>query len=84
VRLPIPGLGLKEVADYFGIPRLSGVAGGLHARSLHDRYRRTGDLRLRDRLIDYNRDDLDALVGVSQQFARLTNPADAQKLTHEA
>jgi predicted RecB family nuclease len=76
VRLPIPRLGLKEVARFFGIPRLSGVAGGLAARSLHDRSRRTGDLRLRDRLIDYNRDDLDALVGVSQQLARLTEPAE--------
>jgi predicted RecB family nuclease len=63
VRLPIPSLGLKEVAEYFGVPRLSGVADGLHARSLHDRYRRTGDVGLRDRLIDYNRDDLDTLVG---------------------
>jgi predicted RecB family nuclease len=76
VRLPIPRLRLKDVAAYFGIPRLSSVAGGLAARSLHDRYRRTGDLRLRDRLIDYNRDDLDALVGVSQQLARLTEPAE--------
>jgi predicted RecB family nuclease len=76
IRLPIPGLGLKEVADYFGIPRLSGVASGRHARSLHDRYRRTGDPCLRDRLIDYNRDDLDALVGVSRQLARLTDPTE--------
>jgi predicted RecB family nuclease len=76
VRLPIPRLGLKDVARYFGIPRLSGVAGGLAARSLHDRYRDTRDRRLRDRLIDYNRDDLDALVGITQQLARLTEPAE--------
>ncbi len=76
VRLPIPRLGLKEVAEYFGIPRLSGVADGRHARSLHDRYRRTGDPGLRDRLIDYNRDDLDTLVGISQQFTRLTAPTE--------
>jgi predicted RecB family nuclease len=75
VRLPIPRLRLKDVAGYFGIPRLSSVAGGLAARSLHDRYRRTGDLRLRDRLVDYNRDDLDALVGVGQQLAQLIDPA---------
>jgi predicted RecB family nuclease len=75
VRLPIPHLGLKDVAAYFGIPRLSSVASGLAARSLHDRYRRTRDRRLRDRLIDYNRDDLDALVGVSQQLAQLIDPA---------
>jgi hypothetical protein len=31
---------------------------------------------LRDRLIDYNRDDLDALVGVSRQLARLTDPTE--------
>jgi predicted RecB family nuclease len=80
VRLPIPRLRLKDVADYFGIPRLSGVAGGLAARSLHDRYRRTGDLHLRDRLIDYNRDDLAALVGVSQRLAQLTDPAEASVL----
>jgi predicted RecB family nuclease len=75
IRLPIPHLGLKDVAAYFGIPRLSSVASGLAARSLHDRYRRTRDRRLRDQLIDYNRDDLDALVGVSQQLAKLIDPA---------
>jgi predicted RecB family nuclease len=72
VRLPIPSLSLKDVAEYFGIPRLSGVVDGLQALLLHEQYRRTHDAALRDHLIDYNRDDLDALVGVLQQFARLT------------
>jgi predicted RecB family nuclease len=72
VRLPIPSLSLKDVAEYFGIPRFSGVADGLQALLLHGQYRRTGDAVLRDRLIDYNRDDLDALVGIVQRFARLS------------
>jgi predicted RecB family nuclease len=75
VRLPIPRLRLKDVADYLGIPRLSSVASGRAARSLHDQYRRSRDLRLRDCLIAYNRDDLDTLIGVTQQLARLVDPA---------
>jgi len=71
VRLPIPGLSLKEVADYFGIPRISDISGGFQAQMMYSTFQRTGGESLRDRLIDYNRDDLDALVGVTHEFQRM-------------
>jgi predicted RecB family nuclease len=74
VRLPIPGLGLKDVAAYFGIPRVAGIADGLQAQMLYAEYLRTGEAALRDRLIDYNRDDLDALIGVARRLDSLSLP----------
>ncbi len=70
VRLPIPALGLKEVASYFGVPRISDISGGLQAQMMYSTFQRTGEVSLRDRLIDYNRDDLDAVVGVTHEFQR--------------
>jgi predicted RecB family nuclease len=75
VRLPIPGLGLKEVAEYFGMPRIAGITDGLQAQLLYARYRQTGDTALRDRLTDYNRDDLDSLIAVIQRLGSLVRDA---------
>lgn len=40
--LPIPGLGLKEVSEYFGISRESDVTSGLAAEAMWLRYQRCG------------------------------------------
>jgi len=37
VRLPIPTLGLKKVADFFGVPRRSSIDGGMEAEALYRR-----------------------------------------------
>jgi len=34
VRLPTPSLKLKELADYFAIPRLADIGGGLEAEMI--------------------------------------------------
>lgn len=76
LRLPIPGLSLKEVGAYFGIPRLSSVYDGLEAQLMYGRYRRTrgkAKILLRQQLIDYNRDDLDALVEVAGRVRDLVS-----------
>lgn len=71
LRLPIQSLGLKEVAEYFGVSRVSPISGGLEALTLYDQYRRTKvkdkKARVREQLIAYNRDDLDALVEVASR-----------------
>jgi predicted RecB family nuclease len=71
VRLPIPELSLKEVASYFGIPRISSIAGGFRARMMYAQYQQSRETSLRERLIDCNRDDLDALTGVIREFQSL-------------
>jgi len=66
LRLPIPELGLGEVAAFFGVAKNSSVNDGREAQALYARYltRYSPRVRrlIRDELITYNRDDLDALV----------------------
>ena len=68
LRLPIPELGLSEVAAFFGVPRTSEVRGGLKAQILYDAYRSSGSslhmAKIKDELIAYNQDDLEALADV--------------------
>jgi predicted RecB family nuclease len=71
LRLPIPRFGLTEVAAYFGIPRVSAISGGLEAVTKYRRCVATGDVALREQLLDYNRDDLDCLVGVVHHLRAL-------------
>jgi len=66
LRLPIPELGLGEVAAFFGVAKNSSVSDGREAQALYARYLTRYSPRVRriikDELITYNRDDLDALV----------------------
>lgn len=66
LRLPIPELGLGEVAEFFGVPKTSQVGGGLEAQMLYDAYRSSRNnlekAGIKYELISYNRDDLEALV----------------------
>lgn len=76
LRLPIPSLSLKDVAEYYGIPKISNVGSGLEAEMMYRRYRRTPDedsrAALREQLIDYNRDDLESLIGVVDRMRELS------------
>jgi predicted RecB family nuclease len=75
VRFPIPELGLGEVANYFGIPRLSRIGDGLQAQLLFLEYQSSSnDARraaLKTSLCEYNRDDVDALVGIAAKISAL-------------
>jgi predicted RecB family nuclease len=66
LRLPIPEFGLGEVAAFFGVAKSSSVSDGRQAQMLFARYLSTYSARTRrgikDELIAYNRDDLEALV----------------------
>ena len=81
VRLPTPSLKLKELADYFAIPRLADIGGGLEAemifRQLVTTSKHKKRRQLRDRLLDYNQDDLDVLVGVTKELRRITTSSSA-------
>ncbi len=70
VGLPIPCLGLSEVARYFGTHKLSQIPDGLIAQLFYESYLGTetgpAKVALKQQLLDYNRDDIDALVAVTQ------------------
>ncbi len=75
LRLPIPELGLGEVAAFFGVAKNSSICDGREAQALYVRYlsRYSPRVRriIRDELIAYNRDDLDALVETVRVVQRL-------------
>jgi len=75
VRIPKPSFTLDVVADYFGFARLSSVSGGLEAQMLYKRYlatrKKTQRREIKNSLIEYNRDDLNALVGLTPQLSCL-------------
>lgn len=79
IRLPVPGLGLKGLADYFQIPRYSAVQTGLQAVSIYQTQQAAVRLsrarQLRQELLDYNRDDLESTVRIAQELAKLRAPA---------
>ncbi|HWB69211.1 MAG TPA: ribonuclease H-like domain-containing protein [Solirubrobacterales bacterium] len=66
LRLPIPEFGLAEVAAYFGVMKSSSISDGREAQMLFarylSRYSQRIRARIRNELIAYNRDDLEALV----------------------
>jgi predicted RecB family nuclease len=76
VRLPTPSFKLKELADYFAIPRLADIGGGLQAQMIFRQLVATSDQekrrQLQDQLLDYNQDDLAVLVGVTNELRAIT------------
>ena len=66
LRLPIPKLGLADVAAFLGIPKLSTINGGFDAQLRFKSYELSQKPEqretLKDELVAYNRDDLEALV----------------------
>ena len=76
VRLPAPGLGLKTVSDYLNFKRkLPDISGGLDAVAMYIDYLSTKDDRLRNKLIAYNGDDLDATLFVWKKLRELSEHA---------
>jgi predicted RecB family nuclease len=75
VRLPIPEFALGQIARYFGIPKVSRIRDGLEAQILYEEYRTSLDedrrVELKMNLLEYNRDDLEALVGVAERLVAL-------------
>lgn len=82
LRLPIPKIDLKRLAAYFGMTRTSRLGSGLEASNLNRRAVTAGDMLQRERLCDYNRDDLDSLIGVVEGLRRIVSsdhPAQARR-----
>jgi predicted RecB family nuclease len=83
IRLPIPTLGLKELASYFGVPYIGPVTSGFETQFLYRQFQNTRSKRrateLQNDLLAYNRQDLDNLICVLEEFRRLAEFADAQK-----
>jgi predicted RecB family nuclease len=75
VRFPFPELSLGQVASYFAIPKVSWISDGLVALLQYREYQRSRDegrrVTLKKNLLEYNREDLDAIVGVAERFAAL-------------
>jgi predicted RecB family nuclease len=81
VRLPIPTLDLKSVGNYFGFYQTTQVRSGFEAAYLHRRHRKAANRKeradLKRMLMDYNREDVEALVHVVRRFRDLASiPVD--------
>jgi predicted RecB family nuclease len=74
LRLPTFSLALKEVAEYLGFRQSSDVRDGLEALSLFYTWLRSRDEKIKTRLLEYNRDDLDALAAIVSRFDELCRP----------
>jgi len=74
----MPQLGLAQVASYIAIPKISRVHNGLEALFMWQEYRGSRDedkrVALKTNLLEYNRDDLEALVGVAERMAAFGPP----------
>lgn len=87
VRLPVPDLSLKLVASYFRIPRASTIGSGMEAMSMWIKYQRSRRAatkkRIRNALLEYNRDDLHALIEVTRRIVALSNatPVETEYLS---
>ena len=83
--LPIPGLGLKEVSEYFGITPETGVTSGLAAEMLWNRYQRTGNQEIKAELVNYNLADLRSLVRAAEclRVSAARRPPEAAENIHD-
>ena len=83
MRFPTPELGLKNVATYFGIHGKSQIRSGLEAQFLYQEYCRGSGkdkrLELQTKLLEYNRDDIEALVGVAEGLMALMGQQNTGK-----
>lgn len=87
--LPIPRLGLKDVGEYFGVARESGVTSGIAAEDMWRRYQLSGDQELKAELVSYNLDDLESLVHATEYLrehaaARMPETAAVHPVLHTA
>ncbi|MEX2107787.1 MAG: ribonuclease H-like domain-containing protein [Solirubrobacterales bacterium] len=75
LRLPLPDFGLAEVAAFFGVAKRSSIGDGREAMMLFARYLSTYSAskrrELKDELIAYNLDDLEALVETQRAIQKL-------------
>ena len=83
LRLPVPGLGLDAVSTFFGFDNDSDIKGGLEALELFGAYQKSDDpdskAAIRSRLIDYNRNDLEALVATEKALQALAGRSTADE-----
>lgn len=75
VRLPISGRRLNEVARYFGIEREGRIESGLQAEFFYRQYESSKSAKqrrtLRAELLEYNRQDVRAVIGIAEHLRRL-------------
>lgn len=75
LRLPISGMGLKDIAAHFGFRRQSSIRDGMEALVRYDEYRRVRNKNkkraLRDELVAYNLDDVRAVVATVEKLGAL-------------
>lgn len=78
IRLPIPRLGLNDVAAHLGVPKSGAIIDGRHALSVYRNYTASADparrAHLRDQLTAYNHEDLSLLVDTLARLRALYEP----------
>jgi len=77
LRFPMASLSIDEVARFFGLPRLSSISSGLQAQMIYRRFCNSRDeaerIELKNSLIEYNRDDLAAVIGIKERLVELSH-----------
>jgi predicted RecB family nuclease len=88
IRFPIRQLGLHQLARYFAIPKETRIQDGLEALVMYQEYRKSQTeerrLVLKTDLLEYNRDDLKALIGVAERIAALPSSEEPSSPTQSS
>lgn len=72
-RLPLVSFGLKEVGGYFGFKRKYEYMDGIEAQMLYHQYLETRMSSIKHKLLEYNREDLEATLFVVDRLRSLAN-----------
>jgi predicted RecB family nuclease len=78
VRFPIRTLDLKSVGGHRGVLRRTEISGGMAALGLWWQYQKAKAperKRIKEALLDYNKDDLEALIEISRRIVELCGAA---------
>lgn len=82
VRFPAPDHGLKSITGHLGVVRTSKIADGLQALALFETWRRSRSTKMkarhRQRLLKYNREDLEGTVALIEYLRTLDVDPHAQ------
>lgn len=75
MRFPLPGLSIDAVERFFNLPRLSSISSGLQAQMIYRQFcisrNQAERNELKNGLIEYNRDDLAAIIEIKERLIGL-------------
>ena len=72
IRLPIPRFTVKAVGDYLGYPRVTEGIDGMLAPILFQEYLESESMTLKEKLMDYGKDDVNSLIHIVESLLELS------------